>query len=144
MKGKTTWICVADAAGATLYRSDGPGTPFRTLERLLPEVFEDEHQKGGRVHESADTSRHAMEPRSDPEKLEKRQFADAVANRIDAAAAVEGFDRLILVAPPRFLGDLRQALGEKSRKATVLEVNKDLTRLDPAALRERLAEVGPV
>jgi len=143
-KGNVTWVCVADSAGATLYLSQGPGTPFTMLDRIVPDLVENEPERPGRVHESAGPTRHAMEPRTDPARVEKQQVAHVVGEHLNAAAAVGSFDRLILVAPPRFLGDLRQALGDNAQKAVILEVNKELTRLDPKALREKLAEEAPV
>jgi protein required for attachment to host cells len=49
-------------------------------------------------------------------------------------------DRLVLVAPPQVLGDLRQALGAHGKGKLAGEINKDLTNLEAAELVIQLDE----
>ncbi len=83
-----------------------------------------------------------MEPRADWRRFEKLQFARAVAEIIDRGARGKSFDRLVLVAPPKTLGDLRAALGSSSQSAIYGELAKDLTKVPirdlPAHLRNVL------
>jgi protein required for attachment to host cells len=85
--------------------------------------------KPGRAFESADGSRHAMEPRVDWHRFEKSQFAKRMADILEKAATRQAFDRLVLVAPPQTLGDLRAALGRQARDRLSAELNKDLTQV---------------
>ena len=64
--------------------------------------------------------------------LKKRDFAEHLARQLEAS--VESYARLILVAPPGFLGDLRAALGDAARRKLTGTLDKDL-------VRARLAEV---
>src|SRR3546814_8500541 len=57
---------------------------------------------------------HPMDSPSDSHREEKRRFADLLANHINAAALDRSYDRLILVAPPKPLGDLRQSLSKEA------------------------------
>lgn len=135
-KLKTTWVLVADGAKARLLERVGANAPlipasakcFSESEARLPtrEIGAD---RPGRVHESADTTRHAMEPRVDWHRYAKEQFARSVAGALENAALKKKFDELILVAPPQALGDLRSALGQHSSALVVGEVAKDLTNL---------------
>jgi protein required for attachment to host cells len=143
---KTTWICVADAGHLRILQSTGPGTP---IERLVAEDHHRDHDKDfadrpGRAFESADGTRHAMEPGEDPVRRDKRDAATEVAKRLSDHAQKHDFERLILIAPPQFMGDLRKHLSPAAAAAVIAEVDKDLTQETDAAIRDRLADIAPV
>ncbi len=147
MKPIRTWIVVADGARARFLLNEGPGKGLTVAlpgetSIPLPPTRELGTDRPGRVFESADSSRHAMEPRADWRRFEKLQFARAVAEIIDRGARGKSFDRLVLVAPPKTLGDLRAALGSSSQSAIYGELAKDLTKVPirdlPAHLRNVL------
>jgi protein required for attachment to host cells len=83
----------------------------------------------GRVQESANAARHAMEPRVDWHRYAKEQFAKSVAGALEEAALKRKYEALILVAPPQALGDLRGALGQHAKALIAGEIAKDLTNL---------------
>jgi hypothetical protein len=58
------------------------------------------------------------------DRLAEQEFAKEIAKALDHAH----FNALILVAPARTLADLRTALSEKTRRAIVSEIDKDLTK----------------
>lgn len=135
-KLKTAWVLVADGAKARLLERVGPNGPlvpasakcFSESEARIPtrDIGAD---RPGRVHESADTTRHSMEPRVDWHRYAKGQFAGSVAGALDKAALKKKFDELVLVAPPQALGDLRSALGPHAKAMITGEIAKDLTNL---------------
>ena len=64
-------------------------------------------------------------------------FAKAVAQRIEADRVKNSFDKLLLIAPPKMLGLLRQSLSTSTRALVAGEVPKDLKRHgEEAILRE--------
>jgi protein required for attachment to host cells len=142
----TTWFVVADGAKARVLARRGGRGPlepasnmcFTEAEARLPtrDVGAD---RPGRVHESADTRRHAMEPRVDWHRFAKEQFARGVAAALETAAQRKLYEELILVAPPRTLGDLRQALGRHAKALVAGEIAKDLTHLPDHELSTHLA-----
>jgi protein required for attachment to host cells len=147
MKGPETWVLVADAAKAKLLRADRAARRFHL-------VREEEHQasrakagelmadRQGRSLDSSHTgSRHAMEPGTDPKRVEKRRFAASLIDELDAAAVADRFDRLVLVAEPRMLGELRRALPEHVAARLDRQLAKDLARLEGPQLEKRLAEL---
>ena len=146
MKPIRTWIVVADGARARILLNEGPG---KGLILALPEALSAPHpptretgaERPGRVFESADSSRHAMEPRVDWHRFEKRHFARGIARIIDRAAIDKAFDRLVLIAPPKTLGDLRAALGQASRDAIHTDVAKDLTKVPVQELPSYLEDI---
>ena len=50
-----------------------------------------------------------------------------MAKILDQAAQKEAFNRLVLVAPSKTLGELRRALGKTAHEKITAEINKDLT-----------------
>lgn len=131
---KTTWILIADGSKARLLERVGANAAlvpasnkcFSESEAREPtrEIGAD---RPGRVHESADTTRHAMEPRVDWHRYAKEQFARSVADALEEAVLKKKYEELVLVAPPQTLGDLRASLGQHARSLVTAEVAKDLT-----------------
>ena len=146
IKPVTTWVLVADGAKARLLERIGvnaplipvPGKEFSEPESRTPtrDIGAD---RPGRVRESANTARHAMEPRVDWHRYAKEQFAKSVAGALEEAALQKKYEALILVAPPQALGDLRSALGQHARRLVAGEIAKDLTNLPDHELPAHLA-----
>jgi protein required for attachment to host cells len=74
------------------------------------------------------TAHHAMTPCHDPHLLEKTMFAKVVAGQLNAAAHRLDFDDLILVAPPRTLKTIHDALDAATRARVVFTLEKDLVK----------------
>jgi protein required for attachment to host cells len=132
MKPVKTWILIADGAHGRLFENRGPGTGLEAIN----EEFEADHRPDheivtdhlGRTFESAYSARHAIAPRHDPHRELKRDFAKSLAKLLDRRRQEHAFDRLIIVAPPKVLGDLRNALSESVRELVSAELDKDLTK----------------
>jgi protein required for attachment to host cells len=90
------------------------------------------------MQESQYSGRHAVEPRTDPHQERKAQFIRSLAERLNRAAGEQLFDDLVLFAPPRALGELRQALDDGTRARIKAEAAKDLTNTPIAELTEHL------
>ena len=147
MHPTVTWILVADGQRARLVENKGPGKGLQpvTAEPLLhpdPPSRDLGTDRPGRVAESVGGARHAVEPRTDPHRDEKRRFARELAERLDRAAAEGAYTRLILVAPPQMLGDLRDVLTSRTRALVAAEIDKDLTKATDAELTVHLDTVS--
>ncbi len=66
-----------------------------------------------------------------PAEAAEKRFLDGVAERINRSAAAGDFERLVLMAPPRALGVLRQAL--KPAVARRIDVTDDHERIKATA-----------
>lgn len=144
-KKKTTWILVCDGARARILVNRGRKTGLREIENAEHEdarrpTRELGTDKPGRAYESTGASRHAMAPPTDWHRFEKAHFAKEMASIVNAAALEGRFDRLVLVAPPRVLGDLREALGPQARERVVGEIGKDLTNVSVHDLGSHLGD----
>jgi len=137
-----TWILLADAASARLYVSgERPGdwTLLREIEhpesRMRPsELLSD---KPGRVKQSSG-SRAALEPPTPRKKVEAERFARGLAQALDEGVVSGSCERLVLVAPPAFLGVLRDKLPPRVTARVSDVIEKDYLHLDHLTLKKRL------
>jgi protein required for attachment to host cells len=138
-----TWVLVADSAKARAVRWVGNIAPVESVESFNLHYH---HQHGrdmmserpGRTHESQGDTRHAIEPRSDPVREAEHRFVDTVVQELKNRFARNEFDRLVLVAGPTMLGDLRAALPAEIKGVVHGELRKDLTHLTNDQLKEHL------
>jgi protein required for attachment to host cells len=146
---KRTLIVVADGARARFFeprRDAHTLVPASRADMVAPdsrlqnrEFVADKPGRGFASPES--TQRHAFEPAHDPHKLEKHEFTAALARTLDEIC--DHYDRLVLVAPPRSLGELDSLLSPEVKKAVSHQVAKDLTSSSPADLWRALEKVLP-
>ena len=145
MKPVRTWIVIADGARARIVKNTGPG---RGVEADAELVFRSEHQKlqeimadkPGRAFDSVGKGRHAMAYGSDAVREDERHFLQSLAERLEKEALADAYDRLILVAPPRALGDLRSFLSKPVKNRVHDEIAKDLTQLPNDRLANHLGK----
>jgi protein required for attachment to host cells len=132
MKPKRTWVLVADAGRARILEGDGSGHLVQveglSFETELPPTHELVADRQPRSIESVGGARHAISKGEDPHRKEKRKFVETIAHVLEERLDRNSFDRLVVVAPPQALGDLRGALAERVRARVVTEVAKDLTK----------------
>jgi protein required for attachment to host cells len=149
MKPSITWILIADGARARIFANLGPGKGIAPVEGG---VFKSDHapnrdlasDRPGRTFESADVTRHAIDPAQDPHRELKRAFAVRLAEYIEERLVENAFSRLVLVAPPVTLGDLRAVLSKPVRERVSAELDNDLTNTPVEELPKHLATVMAV
>jgi protein required for attachment to host cells len=151
MKSARTWILIADAGRAHVYEALGQGRGMKSVDGLMlsnsvPRSRDAQGgaHKPGRGQAAGGVGRHALEPTSDPHRQFKRQFADQVAALLAERLARKEFEKLVVVAPPVMLGDLRAAMPEHVRQVIKAEINKDLTKVPDAELPKHLVDHAPV
>ncbi|NKB16242.1 MAG: host attachment protein [Sphingomonadales bacterium] len=146
MKTIRTWVLIADAGRARVLENRGPGTGMRGVEGLelenetLPsrELGRD---RPARTFDSEGKGRHAIDPKTDPHREQKRDFARTLAALLEEALKEGSYDRLVIAAPPPFLGDLRDALPPAVRAVVSSEIVKDLTKVPVPELQSHVASV---
>ncbi|WP_333676494.1 host attachment protein [Dyella sp.] len=67
-----------------------------------------------------------------------KQFAEVLGDVMERGRQEGRYDKLMLIAPPHFLGALHDRLGEQTLKRVVGEVDNDLMTLSTAGLRSHL------
>ena len=146
MKAVRTWVLIADGARARILENDGPGHGLKAVEGA---VFHGDHSathdlvsdRQGRSHSSHGPGRSAIEAHSDPHRQLKATFAHQLAEALAHGLEQKSYDRLIIVAPPVTLGDLRAALSEHVRAKVVGEIHHDLTKTPNGEIAAHLKDV---
>ncbi len=124
-------VLVGDGRKALFLRNRGtPLHPRLETERVLeqdnPPTREQGTDRPGRVSSGDGHSRSAVED-TDWHQLAEDRFATLVAEALYRAAHAHRFEHLVVVAPPRVLGNLRSAFRKEVSDRVVAEIPKDLT-----------------
>jgi protein required for attachment to host cells len=149
MKPKVTLIAVADGSQARFYLHERPGeairlAPFPAMAIVNPRTHEQGTDRPGRTFNSMGARRSAMENPADWHQQAEDRFARDVAQRIDEIMRGEPGWRLVLVAAPETLGELRQALAPQTRQRVLGELAKDFAKTPEKRLNQALEELLPV
>ena len=127
------WVVVCDGAKALVLENVGD-EKFPNLKTR--EVYQQEdlptHEQGadapGRTVQSVGTARSAME-QTDWHTQGERRFLEKLVARLDAAVQTGEAKSLVIAAPPRALGALRQVYTHELRSALAAEIDKDLVKM---------------
>lgn len=123
-----TWIVVADAEKALLMRNltDHRDPNFEVVAREdQPEVPKNS-DRPGRMPDPGPNQMSAMEG-TDWRDLARDRFAKELAEILYSHAHRGDFDRLVIVAAPKILGELRDELHPEVESKIIAEIDKDLT-----------------
>ena len=126
-----TWVLIADGEKALfLENKTDAEDPYldvwREEEQDNPPNREQAANRRGRVGQSANHGKSAYED-TDWHELAKERFADELADILYKYAHKGKFDRIVLVASPKILGELRDKLHQEVANRVVAEVDKTLT-----------------
>ncbi len=138
----TTWILAAHRGGATIYAHTAPGALTLVREFPHPEGRLKNHELGddrpGRSYESGGVQRSSVGSDHEPVRDIAESFARMLAATLNTARNEHTYDKLVLMAEPRFLGTLREALDPHTAATVVGTVGKDFPRVTEAEVREHL------
>ncbi|MFL6822706.1 MAG: host attachment protein [Xanthobacteraceae bacterium] len=137
------WVIVCDGKKALVLENIGDEKFLNLKTREVhehpdPKTRELGTDAPGRAFNSVGPGRSAMEP-TDWHAQEEDRFLRKLADRLDAAVNAGEAKSLILVAPPRALGVLRQIYSHNLRTALRAEIDKDLVKLPVHEIERHLA-----
>lgn len=142
------WVLVADSEKALFLRNDGDAQDLNLnvvrLERQdNPSDREQSANRPGRMQDTGVRQRSALDD-TDWHELAKDRFADDLAELLYKYAHKNAFERIVLIAPPRVLGELRDKMHKEVSSRVVADMPKDLTN-HPLDKVEKLlkAELDP-
>ena len=126
-----TWVLVADGEKALFLENQTDGENphlevFREDAQDNPPNREQAANRRGRFHDGPSVHRSAVED-TDWHQLAKDRFAQDLAEILYKQAHKGAFDKLVLVAPPKTLGELRSELHQEVEQKVIGEVPKTLT-----------------
>ena len=149
---KVLWVAVFDGGKALIFQNDGfddavnlrllarydnDNPPDREQTTDAPGRFED--SGGGAKGMPADVAagRSSVE-QTDRHELEKLRFTDRLMDRLAQDAEAHLFDRLILVAADRVLGEARERYTDRLERRIIHEEPKDVTNEPSDKLEARV------
>lgn len=126
-----TWVLVADGEKALFMRNEGDNQyPYLQVVKQLheenPPTREQGSDRPGRFSDGPGAHRSAVDD-TDWHRVAKERFADEIAARLYKMAHRGDFERIVLVAPPVVLGEMRQKLHKEVTDKVSVEVPKTLT-----------------
>jgi protein required for attachment to host cells len=140
-----TWIVVANSTRARIFEAPNNNDLKEIEEMSHPEGRLRNHElvsdRPGRTYESASTTRHAVEPKTNPQSVEFEHFADSLVDHLKKAHQEGKFKKLYLSATPAFLGMLRPKISREVASTIAAEYNVDLTLMGAAEIRKHLPYV---
>jgi len=141
-----TWFLVANRGGAKILASDGGTRNLRLLEhiphpegRLKNREIDSDRASGSTMGAGgANFPVHGLANKNTATRHVMELFAGELAEMLHRGRAVNAFNKLVLVAEPRFLGELRSRLNESTQKTIDREIDKDIYNFDLDAIKEHL------
>lgn len=142
----TTWIVAADSSRARILQVTDRGAHLAEVDNLLNpegrlqdrEISSDARGRWGGPNRPGGN---AMEDEIGPSQHVAQAFAKRIGAYLDKARTERRYDRLCLVAPPKFLGLLRGDLSAEVSKRVAREVPKDLSGQKTRELEQQLASL---
>jgi protein required for attachment to host cells len=125
------WVLVADGEKTLFLRNEGDAL-YPNLQVVLemhhenPPTHDQGTDRPGRVNDAFGGHRSAVAD-TDWHQIEKERFADEIAERLYKLVHTGAFRKIVLVAPPQVLGEMRKKLHKEVSDRVVGEVAKTLT-----------------
>ena len=137
------WVLVGDGRRAPFLYNHGDADllDLRVIDARVdenPATREQGSDAPGRSFASRGGVRSAVD-NTDWHELQEERFARSIADRINKAAESGEMKEIVIVAPPRVLGELRKELSHKAGAKVVGELDKDLTRHPLPEIEKALA-----
>lgn len=134
-----TWIVVAESSRARIYgagKTDGELVELADLAHPESRLHEQEMTADlpGRAHDRHGEGRHALEDSTDVKVHEAERFAQQIGLLLNIGCTESHFQKLVLAAPPKFLGMLRKQLSNETLKTVTQEVDKNLLHESPQSI----------
>ncbi len=146
MKPATTWILITNGARARVLGHKSIGSELYEVEGMefsddvlsISQIMAD---KAGRAFISMSPARSAMQPKTDPVAKREADFIRLIADILDTKYRNNCFDRLVIFASARAMGDLRKTLSEEVKGVIIAEITKDLTKVPDKEIKKYLENV---
>ena len=141
----STWILAADSARARIFEIASRDKQCREIEDFLNPDGRSQNREinadaDGRYYGyGAQYRAFAAGQKVTPVEHKTELFSKVVGRYLDKARAQHRYDKLYVIAPPEFLGLMRQNLTKEVQKLVADEINKDLSTSDMSEI-ERCIE----
>jgi protein required for attachment to host cells len=143
MADGTLWILVGNASRARLFATDAKAEG----DWLLVEEFQHDESRAKALdlfnqpdNPNAGTlSKPTTENEPSARKaVEHERFARELSEYLDKGFDQHNFDKLVIAAPPEFLGRIRKVLSSRVKQRVLLDVDADYSNVPARELPERV------
>ncbi len=123
-----TRVIVADNARARIFASGAAINQLQEVEGFAhPEAHLSNRELVGDSSGKSVDQHGSLDPATDARAVEAQAFAKLLGKHLKELHNQQHFERLILIAPPRFLGLLRKELASPLDSLVSQSIDKDLT-----------------
>ena len=138
-----TWVVVADSSRARFFTLAGKSEPMQELEGMTHAESRMRNQdevsdKQGGLAGGHGEGGHAFEAPTDIKHHDAEIFAKQIADKLEHGRVNHAYNKLILVAPPAFLGALRQAMNDHLVNLVSKSLDKNLVAENETVIREHV------
>lgn len=143
--GNTSWIIVADESTARIFAQEKKFGPLREVAELHNEDARKKtgdmlSDRGGRSFDSHGQGRHTMSrEKANPKTQTAVRFAKKIVSRVDNALQKGTCKDFAIIAAPKFLGCLRDAIATADLQAPFLTIDKSVVKQNIADIEQLLA-----
>lgn len=143
-RNRDIWILTADRRRARIFSTDRPYSQDLTeIETFFqPDSAFQEHElvepRPGRNRNAFGGGNHGLDSRSSEKEKSVRNFVRDLVDRLEKEYHHGRYSKLVLVAAPDMLGEIRHHLSSNLKQNVTYELDKDLTTLRPDELRRHL------
>lgn len=137
------WVLVAENSRAKLFEHDFARSPLQEVQGFTHSASRLHDQDltsdlPGRSFDSKGAGRHAMEQYTEPKVIEAQAFAKTLVEYLENSRNHQKFEKLVIMAPPAFLGMLRKEMSEPLSALVAAEVDKNLVKHDAEEIQAHL------
>ncbi|MBM7119196.1 host attachment protein [Archangium primigenium] len=136
------WILVANASRARLFSTDERAEKWDLREELF---HEESRQRSTELLNQPDNPNAGTlrKPSAENEpngrqSLEHERFARQLAERLEQGLNERAYERLVIAAPPEFLGRLRKVISDRVHKHLMLDMRADFSNIPARELPDRI------
>jgi len=141
----STWVLIADSSKARLYSVADRGKPWTLLDEYQHPASRVSEgglvsDQPGRTHGGGigKGSRSAMESKTAPKEAEIEHFAHELVAVLEHGHGQQAYSRLVMAAPPHFLGLLRKGISSTIGKLVTATTDKDYLHLGEKEMQAQL------
>jgi protein required for attachment to host cells len=146
MKPVRTLLVLASEAEARLLLNDGPGKGLAEVAGLRADDFPDTAQEftddAGRQTGAPGMGHHAYQARETVRDARRTTFAGLIVEAMEEAWATGRYDRVVLAASPKLLGELRARMPGPLADAVAADLPKDLVKVAARDLPSHFGDVA--
>lgn len=125
-------VLVTDGRKTLFFRNEGDQNQIdlRTEAHDEREDAKDSEMKTdapGAIGQSAGYSGRVAYEETDFHQLEEDRWAHSAAEEVNKRALANDYEALVIVAPPKTLGELRKKLHKEAERRVICEISKEMT-----------------